>query len=124
MTVYIVSDHKQLDFETNSYVSKYDYTPAEKFGKLEFLLSSTANPFKNMDVIIQELHSKLQNSTMDDYLILSGNPVLMSTAAAIMAFYNEGWVNLLQWNGYQKEYSPLTFQINLSKRWEIPILKK
>jgi len=110
MTVFVVSDQRVLDYDTGEYVSKYDYSPAEEFGEIEYLLSPTANPFQNIEALIAELHSKLQSSTTDDYLILSGNPALMAAAAAIMAGYNDGWINLLQWHGYERKYRPITFQ--------------
>lgn len=84
---------------------------AATFGRVEYLLSSSAGPF-NTDDIVSELIPKLANFTGEDYLLLVGNPVLIGLCTAIAAQANEGCVNLLQWSGRNQEYFAIYACIN------------
>lgn len=106
MTVYVVQNQKFVDAQTGALKDKFDFTPATTFGDLEYLLSPSARPF-NLAPVLAELHEKLQNFGPDDYLLLTGNPVLLGLAVAIAADYNDGNVKLLQWSGARKTYFPV-----------------
>jgi hypothetical protein len=105
MTVYIVQDQKQLD-DSGQLKSKFDFEPAKKFGELKFVLRSGSTPF-NLPAALAELHEVLRDITDADYLLLTGNPVLLGLAVAIAADYNEGNLNVLQWSGAKKTYIPV-----------------
>lgn len=109
MTVYVVQEHRRYDRDTGEYVPVYDLSPAQEYGELKFLLSPTAGPWCS-ESIIKELWEGLAQFTPDDYLLMIGNPVLCSWATAIAAdiIYEEGRpLKFLQWNGKQKQYTPL-----------------
>lgn len=101
--VYVVQKPLRFDATIGDLVPTFDIEPALKFGKLVYLLSSSAGPF-NMDRVIPELQKKLVNFTQDDYLLLVGNPCLIGVTCTIAAGYSGGDMNLLQWNGKLKEY--------------------
>jgi hypothetical protein len=114
MTVYVVQNQRKLDTKTGEFVSRFDLGPAEKFGKIEFILSPTAKPFMEglsdaNEAIIDEINQKLSIFGSDDYLLLIGNPALIGLVVAVAACHNEGNVKLLQWNrekgGYYAEIS-------------------
>lgn len=101
MTVYAVQNphwHKEGEMRP-----KFDLSPAEKFGPIEELLSPTAKPFRPRP-IRDELMLKLKDFSDDDYIICIGNPILISMAVVLAADFNDGFVNLLQWNGFKGEY--------------------
>jgi hypothetical protein len=84
-------------------VPRYDLSPAEEFGTLQFLLSPVTVPSKP-EKTIATLREKLRNFSDEDYLLLIGSPVFIGWATTIAADFNEGRVRLLQYNGSQKRY--------------------
>ena len=105
MTVYVVQNQHCFSKQDSKMVPKFDFSSAEKYGKLVFLLSPTAAPF-NPESIIKELEEKLEPFTKDDYLLMVGNPVLMGLAAIIANEYLEPGdpLNFLQWSGRDRGY--------------------
>ena len=101
--VYVIQNHASYNKQTGLMVPRYDLSPAEKFGKLEFLLSPVTVP-SVPERAIATLREKLKDYCDDDYLLLIGNPCFIAFAAAIAADVNEGRINLLQYNGTRKQY--------------------
>ncbi|UQS95103.1 hypothetical protein Pam3_32 [Pseudanabaena phage Pam3] len=108
--VYVVQDHRRYDRDTGQFVPVHDLTPAKQYGELKYLLSPTAAPW-NPQSILPELWSGLKNFCDDDYLLLNGNPILIGWATAVAADYNDGSVQLLQWNGKEGRYLPISAQV-------------
>ncbi len=79
----------------------YDLSEAEQFGKLVYLLPPNAHYAGKW---VDRIHQKLQLATADDYLLLIGSPSLIGWAAAIMADYTDGQLNLLVWNRRSQSY--------------------
>lgn len=102
--VFIIQDQHVRDTETNALISKFNFATAKEFGELLFLLNPTANPFSPNEGIVSELTDKLHNYSDQDYLVLTGNPILIGWATAIAAKVNEGKVRFLQWNGRRQMY--------------------
>ena len=96
MRVFIVQDQQKRRGE--SLVSKFDFSTAEKFGELVYLLGPSARPFPPNEEIVAELHEKLHDFSPDDYLLLVGNPCLIGWATAIAAHYSGGIVQQLQFS--------------------------
>lgn len=105
MTVYVVQDSKHVSNQ-GRLEPKFDFTPAEEFGELSFLLSPSASPF-NLEPVLSELQEKLRGFNDADYLLLVGNPVLLGLSVAIAADANEGRVTMLQWSGAKRRYIPV-----------------
>ena len=103
MTVFVVQNALHRRHDTGELVPKFDYTPAEEFGEIVYLLSDQARPFV-LAPIIDELHEKLSSFGPDDYLLLTGNPTLLGLAFAIAADYNNGNIKVLQWHGRSGTY--------------------
>ena len=108
MTVFVIQNQQRRDGD-GQLRDVYDYSPAEEFGEIEFLLSPTAAPW-SPEPVIAELREKLSGFSQDDYLLLSGNPVLMALASMIAAD-EAGTVNFLQWHGRDRRYIPVTAEI-------------
>jgi hypothetical protein len=108
MTVFILQCQATKDLQTGEFVDKYDFSSAEEYGTLKFLLSPTANPFNvNESGVVAQLHGHLKDFNDNDYLLLVGNPCLIGIAAAIAADYSGGGINFLQWSGKKQSYIPI-----------------
>ena len=106
MTVYVVQEAMQRNRATGELEAKFDYGPAEEYGELVFLLNDSARPFIPTP-LIDELHEKLKDFGDQDYLLLTGNPLIMSMAFAIAADANDGNVKVLQWHGKSGSYTAI-----------------
>jgi len=101
--VFVVQNQHRWDRERQTFIPKFDLTPAAEYGELVYLLSPTAAPF-TPDPVLGELRDKLADFNDGDYLLLVGNPMLIGFATAIAASANNGHVNLLQWSGKDRRY--------------------
>jgi len=109
MTVYVPQNQTKRN-EQGQIVPRFDLSPAESFGKIKYILSPTAKPFLSglsdfNPKMLRQLHEGLENFKDGDYLLLIGNPVLIGLTASIAAHYNEGNIELLQWN--KNAYFPI-----------------
>jgi hypothetical protein len=109
MTVYIVQDQKEVDVNTGQLTNKFDFSPAKEYGDLEYILPSGASPF-NIDPAITKLFDGLVDFSSEDYLLLTGNPVLLGLAVTVACSYTNGNVKLLQWSGAKRKYIPIKIQ--------------
>ncbi len=111
MTVYVIQKQMKLDQESGDLVPRFpSIDRAEKFGKMEFLLSPSASPFSAASVL-GDLHTRLRGFSDNDHLLLIGNPALIGMATSVAAFYNEGRVRLLQWSGRHSAYTEIVAKI-------------
>lgn len=101
--VYIIQKQMRWDERQGELVSRFNLEPAQQYGEFVFLLSPTAAPF-HPEPVLEELRKKLEPITVEDYLLLVGNPCLIGWATAIAADRTEGQVNLLQWHGKERRY--------------------
>lgn len=102
--VFIVQDQYMRHPENNSLVSKFDFSQAAPYGELVFLLDPNTNPFRPNEGVIATLTDHLHDFNSRDFLLLTGNPVLIGWATALAARANNGSVRFLQWNGRRKCY--------------------
>jgi len=79
--------------------SSHDFEPAQKFGTLIYLSEGKYSRY-DVNAIYREFNDKLSTSSPDDYLLLTGLPIMQGVAMMIMAI-RHGRVNLLQFR--QKE---------------------
>ncbi len=110
MTVFVVQDHRRYNRDSGEYESVHDLTPAEEYGEIRYLLTPTAAPW-NPSSVLSDLREALADYNSGDYLLLTGNPILIGWATAIAADVNDGYVNLLQWHGRERKYIPVGAQI-------------
>lgn len=111
MTVFVVQNQMRKNRETGKLEPRFPTIyKAETFGKLDYLLESSAHPFQTKKVVAQ-LHRKLETFCDDDYLLLTGNPSLIGASVAIASFYNDEKVTLLQWSGVDGKYNPIKMDL-------------
>lgn len=107
MPVFAVQQQMRYDATRRELVPRFSSIhKAEKWGEIVYLLSPSAHPF-NPELVLGDLHVKLQEFCDDDYLLLIGNPGLIGMATAIAAHYNSGSVKFLQWSGRHEEYTQI-----------------
>lgn len=107
--VYAVQNQHRMD-ESGNLVPKFNLTPANEYGKLQFLLRPGASPFRPEE-FIAELRKGLKNYTSRDYILLIGSPVLIGATVALAAQRTGGTVNLLQWSGSRSKYIAVKVKI-------------
>lgn len=112
--VFVVQEPTRWDSVKKAIVPKFDpkdLEKAEQFGSIEYLLSPRAAPF-NSAPIIRELSEKLADYGPGDYLLCTGNPILIGLASAIAADVSpDGTVRFLQWSGKDQAYIPIHAQV-------------
>lgn len=111
--VFVIQHQHRWNRTRERFEPKFDLSPAEEFGELVMLLSPTAAPFRSEEVQ-HELCEKLADFGDEDFLLLVGNPALIGMTVAIAATVNGGAVRLLQWNGRERRYIPITIR-NLTR---------
>jgi hypothetical protein len=87
----------------------FDTEDAERYGEIVYLLSPTAHVGPgNAEKIKTEIRDKLADYHDHDFLILTGNPIIMTFTALIAAdMSNTGKINVLQWNRARRCYAPI-----------------
>lgn len=80
----------------------HSYHKAEKFGRLMPLTTGNVNYF-NLDRLMVSIAPKLKSATADDYLLISGTPVIVALVV-LMWVTRFGVVNLLQWSQSRGDY--------------------
>jgi hypothetical protein len=82
--------------------SGHDYKPAEKWGDLYPLTEGTVHPLQT-DRIRKLIEGALSCSIKQDYLLLSGAPIL-NALAAVEFYRKHGLVNYLVYDAKQHNY--------------------
>jgi hypothetical protein len=83
--IYVIQENRRLDFSA-----------AEQYGKLRFLLPEDASPFMPK-MHLEALKTGLRDFTDKDFLLLVGSPCFIAWAFHYAAMRCPGGVNLLQW---------------------------
>lgn len=73
--------------------SGHDYTEAQRFGQVVFLSRGSTNRYAT-NLMYRNFAAILQNSSPDDYLLVTGLSAMNMIAASIMT-YLHGKVNML-----------------------------
>jgi hypothetical protein len=83
---------------------KYNVLGAQKFGQIVTLLPEKSQIILSPGPLIQKLRTLLKDYTTDDYLLLSGDP-------AVVSDITNGKYNLLKWDRQEKTYYPIEVNI-------------
>ena len=101
MKVFVVQENPRLN-----------YVDAERFGEVVFMTSKEFSPLKNSLVnaeIISDIQAFMKGFDPDnDYLLLTGGPVLLGYAFHL-AISKRGYLTVLQWDGIKQAYLPIQF---------------
>jgi hypothetical protein len=111
MTVYAVQQQMKFDESAKEIVPRFPLIrKAERFGRIEYILSPTAHAF-HPPSIVPMIHESLQNFCNNDHLLLIGNPGLIGMCFSIAARNNDGKVKFLQWSGRHRDYIEISSEI-------------
>ena len=97
------------------FITAYDPTKnlrgAAAFGTPTYLLK-TVDVGEALPLYIPELREKLKDIQPSDFLLLVGDPLLIATVAALAAYFCQGRVTMLKWCRHDREYFPVTMDLN------------
>lgn len=89
-----------------------NYSDAERYGEIQFITSDEFKPVagsKINDQIIADIKAAAYQAEPQDFLILTGNPMIIGFAFAQFRARVD-MLNLLHWDRMQSKYHHYTFQ--------------
>lgn len=86
---------------------KFNFSKAAKFGDLTDVFPHDLQVYSSSPYIVDTARTRLSGCTPEDYLVMSGDPILIAVAFAEMAARNEGLVNVLKWDARENTYVPV-----------------
>jgi len=89
-------------------MSNHDISGALRFGEIQTLLPASVQVAFSPWPVIRTVRRKLQRMGRDDYLLLTGDPVIIGLVCAVAALYNGGRYNVLKWDKRERLYIPIT----------------
>ena len=102
---------------TQSGKPKINIMGASKYGEFKFLLPEFSQIIFSPGPLIFKLRNLLKDYRPKDYLLLTGDPAIIGVACSIAADMTNGKYNLLKWDKQERQYYPIT--INLNEKGEI-----
>ena len=96
---------------------KINILGAQKYGTIKVLLKEDSQMIFSPGPIIIQLKKLLKDFTTDDYLLLTGDPAIISVASSVVSDITNGKYNLLKWDRQERIYYPI--RINLYEKGEI-----
>ena len=101
MTVYVTQENPRVDMVSDT-----------KWGELIPLSSANDQVHLNPMRMITQITSKLKGFSDDDYLLAVGDPAIIGIAFTIASNQNDGHVNLLKWDKFEKMYYLVKINFN------------
>ena len=96
---------------------KINIMSASKYGKFKFLLPEFSQIIFSPGPLIFKLRSLLKDYTVEDYLLLTGDPAIIGVACSIVSDMTNGKYSLLKWDKQDRIYYPI--KINLHEKGEV-----
>ena len=96
---------------------KINIMSASKYGKFKFLLPEFSQIIFSPGPLIFKLRSLLKDYTVEDYLLLTGDPAIIGVACSIVSDMTNGKYSLLKWDKQDRMYYPI--KINLHEKGEV-----
>lgn len=89
-----------------------DLVKATRFGELVPLIQQSMNIIMQPTEIINSLHEGLQDYTPEDFILPTGDPVIIGLAFTIAAAYSRGHLRVLKWDRQVNDYYPVRLNLN------------
>ena len=102
---------------TKAGTPKINIMSASKYGKFKFLLPEFSQIIFSPGPLIFKLRSLLKDYTVEDYLLLTGDPAIIGVACSIVSDMTNGKYSLLKWDKQDRIYYPI--KINLHEKGKI-----
>lgn len=90
----------------------HDLAPAMEFGRIKTILPPGDANF-SYEFTVSKLREVLRDFQLDDYLLLTGDPVAIGLATTIV--FNNSYpepVNMLKWMRRERKYLPVKISID------------
>lgn len=110
--VFVVQRPSYYDKDRKGWVNKYDLTPALEYGELTFLLRPGNIYPSRLPNAMRTIRKGLEEYTIDDYILLIGDPVAIGMTIMIASRMTGGRANLLKYDRAEKKYSD--FMVDIS----------
>ena len=102
---------------TKAGTPKINIMSASKYGEFKFLLPEFSQIIFSPGPLIFKLRSLLKEYTLQDYLLLTGDPAIIGVACSIVSDMTNGKYSLLKWDKQDRIYYPI--KINLHEKGEV-----
>ena len=102
---------------TKAGAPKINIMSASKYGEFKFLLPEFSQIIFSPGPLIFKLRSLLKDYTLQDNLLLTGDPAIIGVACSIVSDMTSGKYSLLKWDKQDRIYYPI--KINLHEKGEI-----
>jgi len=109
-TVYIVQEPVRRNRDSGQLEPVFDLTPAAVYGDLKVLLPP-GNVMLSTAPMVAKLRHELRNFNDEDYLLLTGDPNAIGTAASIASRNNRGRFQSLKWDKRARQYIAMQIDI-------------
>ena len=93
---------------------KINIIGASQYGTFKFLLPEFSQIIFSPGPLIFKLRKSLKDFTVEDYLLLTGDPAIIGVACSIVSDITNGRYKLLKWDKQEKRYYPI--EINLYEK--------
>ena len=96
---------------------KINILGAAEYGTFKFLLPELSQMIFSPGPLIFKLRKGLKDYTIEDHLLLTGDPAIIGVACSIVSDITHGKFNLLKWDKQERKYYPI--QINLFEKGDL-----
>ena len=101
--VYIPQEPRKRD-DDGGWKPLYDLTPAVRFGSLEILLPH-GPMLLDTGVVMAELKEKLKHFTVDDFIMLIGDPSAIAATVLVASQISGGNIKVLKYDRAERQYN-------------------
>ena len=81
-----------------------NFLPARHYGKLVAVLPDEAQVVISATPILRKIQRTLTDYTPEDYLLLSGDPIIMGLCMMVASEKTNGQLRMLKWERREKDY--------------------
>ena len=106
--VYLV---QEIPTDRDTGQPKIDITPALKYGEIKILFPRLKQMQFTPGPMVMEIKNSLKDFTVDDYLLLYGDPAIIGVVCAVASDFTNGKFKLLKYDRRQFSYYPIELNI-------------
>ena len=81
-----------------------NFLPARHYGKLVAVLPDNAQVVISASPVLRKIQSTLRDYSTEDYLLLSGDPIIMGLCMMVPSEKTNGLLKMLKWEKREKDY--------------------
>ena len=118
--VYVVQNVKHVSHRTGELESKFDHSRATRYGELVYLVDGQVRIYSQSSVMesVAQVRERLRTITIDDYLLLVGDPVMIGVACGVAMDLLRGRLRLLQWDRRRLDYESIEIgDTSITEQW-------